>query len=80
MDDAALRLWEDIGRHGFTVSIACGPCGAHPFRWTVTILAPHGEMFDRPYAAHSFSHAIDIALHEIERREWWRFSTAVVPR
>lgn len=61
---------EALGRAGFTVSVCCGPCGRAPFRWTVQVLAPNGEEFDRPFAANDFAHAIEIAVIEIQKRGW----------
>jgi hypothetical protein len=67
---AACLKKELLGRAGFTVSVCCGPCGASPFAWTVQVLSLDGREFDRPYAAHSFAHAIEIAVAEIHRRGW----------
>ena len=67
---AACLQMEQIGRAGFTVSVCCGPCGDSPFAWTVQVLSRDGQEFDRPYAAHSFAHAIEIAVAEIHHRGW----------
>lgn len=64
----AVDRMEALGRKGITISVACGPCGADPFRWTVQCLSPTGEEFARPFAATSFAHAIEIA--ELEARRW----------
>lgn len=61
---------EQMGRAGFTVSVACGPCGPLPFAWSVQVLAPDGREFDRPYRAYDFAQAIQIAIDEIHRRGW----------
>lgn len=68
--DVALLLWEQMGRHGLTVSICCGPCGAEPFGWSVDMMGPDGACLSRPYAARSLDHAIDIAWHEATERGW----------
>lgn len=61
---------EAIGRSGCTISICCGPCGARPFSWSVQVLSPTGHEFDRPFTAHSFEHAVEIAELEIQKRGW----------
>ena len=66
----AIARFEALGRAGCTVSIACGPCGLEPFRWTVQALSPNGEEFARPFAAQSFAHAVEIAEMEIYQRGW----------
>jgi hypothetical protein len=66
----SVALMEQIGRDGCTVSICCGPCGSRPFAWSVHVLNPNGEKFDRPYLAESFAHAVAIAAFEINRRRW----------
>ena len=67
----AVKRIEAIGRSGFIVSVGCGTSGVHhDFKWTVHVLSRHGEEFERPFAAHSFSHAIEIADTEIHARRW----------
>jgi hypothetical protein len=61
---------EALGRQGFTIAVCCGPCGSDLFQWSVQVLSPHNEEFERPYLAHSFAHAITIAEVEITRRGW----------
>lgn len=68
---AALRM-EAIGRLGITISICCGPCGSHPFRWSVHAMNDRGQEFDVPFAAQSFEHAMEIAETEIVARGWYR--------
>lgn len=65
-----LTQWTALAEEGITVSICCGPSGHHPFRWSVQALAPDGRSFDKPYAATSLPHAIDIARIEVQRRGW----------
>jgi hypothetical protein len=66
----ALRHVEALGRRGYTISIACGPSGAEPFRWSVLVQSPNGDEFDQPFAADSFAHAVMIAELEIVNRGW----------
>jgi len=66
----ALERWERLGRAGITVSICCGPSGAHPFRWTVQAMSRIGDEFDRPFAANDFAHAVEIAEIECAKRGW----------
>jgi hypothetical protein len=67
---SSVQQFEELGRAGFTVSICCGPSGEVAFRWSIDVLAPSGEHFDRPYAASSFEHAVAIAVAEIAARGW----------
>lgn len=69
--DPIARL-EALGRAGLTVSVCCGPCGTSPFRWTVQVLSIAGQEFDQPFAAHDFTHAIEIAELESRARGWLR--------
>jgi hypothetical protein len=66
----AIARMEKIGRLGLTVSVCCGPSGAAPFGWSVQVLSRTGQEFDRPFAAHSFIHAIAIAELECTARGW----------
>jgi len=66
----AIGYLETLGRAGFIVSICCGPCGAQPFAWSINVMNRAGEEFARPEGALSFTHAVAIALVEIERRQW----------
>jgi hypothetical protein len=61
---------EQMGRAGFLVSICCGPSGDRAFTWSVCVMAPDGREFEMPMLALSFSHAIEIAQLEIQRRGW----------
>jgi hypothetical protein len=61
---------EVLGRLGLTISVSCGPCDAAPFGWSVVVISRDGQMFDRPFAAHSFAHAIAIAKRESWKRGW----------
>ena len=73
----ALETMVTLGRAGFVVSVACGPCGVEAFAWTVQVLALDGEStFQRPYKAHSFTQAIEIAQREISRRGWDTMTTS----
>lgn len=63
----AVDRMEALGRMGITVSVCCGPSGDDPFLWTVQCLANNGREFDRPFAANSFEHAIEIAELEAPR-------------
>lgn len=62
--------WELLGRCGFTVSVAFGPCGTTEPAYSVNVLTPEGKMLDMPYRAKSFDHAIQIAEKEIDERRW----------
>ena len=70
MSPTAIDRLEALGRAGITVSLCCGPCGDAPFRWTVQALSRDGQEFPRPFAAHSFDHAVEIAEVEIKNRGW----------
>lgn len=66
-----LVSWTALGEAGITVSICCGPSGDHAFCWSVDALAPNRRAaFERPYAANSLQHAIEIAVTEVTRRGW----------
>jgi hypothetical protein len=68
---SSVAEFERLGRAGFTVSVCCGPSGpAAAFRWSVTVLAPNGAEFERPFAAESFNQAVAIAATEITKRGW----------
>lgn len=67
---ASARL-EAIGRLGFLVSICVGPSGATRCQWSVQVLSPSGEEFERPFVAGDFDHVVWIAEREIKIRGWW---------
>ena len=69
LNDLLVRI-ETIGKKGFTVSIAYGQCGNNGLLYSVDVLAPDGQCFDKPYSATSFEQAIDIAETEIKERGW----------
>jgi hypothetical protein len=64
------KRWMCLGELGFIVSICYGPSGSGEPRWTVQVLMPDGEEFDRPFVAHSLTHALEIAMAEITARGW----------
>jgi hypothetical protein len=70
VDATSIETMEAIGRAGLTISVCCGPSGAHAFRWTVQVLSRDGREFARPYAAKDFDHAIAIAVTEVTIRGW----------
>ena len=65
---------EKLGRAGFTVSIAFGPAfypdGGRKITYSVDVVAPDGEGFERPYVAESFLNAVQIAEQQISERGW----------
>jgi hypothetical protein len=67
---AAVARMEAIGKRGLTISICCGPSDSQIYRWSVDLLSPNGQMFDRPFAAKSFVQCIEIAEAEIAKRRW----------
>jgi hypothetical protein len=70
MGERLIDRMEALGRQGFTVSVCCGPSESDLFQWSIQVLSPHNEAFERPYLAQSFAHAITIAEVEITRRGW----------
>jgi hypothetical protein len=66
----AVNRMEALGRAGVTVSVVCGPSGGR-FAWSVDVLGARiGQVFQQPFAAKDFAHAIEIADQEIARRGW----------
>ena len=72
----SIERLESLGRSGLTVSVCCGPCGVDAFGWSVTVLNRDGHEFDRPFAAESFDHAVEIAEIEVATRGWRGTGTA----
>jgi hypothetical protein len=66
----AVETMEALGRAGLTVSVCFGPSGNAGCLWSVTVLSGTCEEFDRPYAATSFDHAVEIAKIESIARGW----------
>lgn len=69
-DSGVVEALERLGRSGLTVSVCCGPAGRGGFAWSVQVLSRQGEEFDRPFAAESFEHAVEIAELEVKKRDW----------
>jgi hypothetical protein len=71
LEQALVRM-ETLGHLGYVVSVCYGPTvtNSSVARWSVLVSAPDGQEFDRPYAAQNFTHAIEIAVIEITRRQW----------
>jgi hypothetical protein len=65
----AVERMEWLGRQGLTVSVCYGPSGGQG-RWSVLVLSRTGEEFERPFAATSFEHAVEIAVNECAKRGW----------
>ncbi len=60
-----------LARHGITVSLVYGPCGkGGEILYSVDVLTRDCRSFDRPYAARSFTQAVDIVLIECRERGW----------
>ncbi len=63
-----IRRWETLGRNGVIVSICYG--------WTrgglafSVFAAARGQEFEKPFTAHSFKHAVEIAETESFKRGW----------
>jgi len=56
---------------GLVVSFAYGQCGKRGVSWSVDVLNLNtAEGFDSPYAADTFSQAIEIAVVESAVRGW----------
>jgi len=71
MSSTPISRMEALGRAGFVISVCCGPTPTEACAWSVDVLSPAtGEAFDRPFAAHTFEHAMDIAEAEVTRRGW----------
>jgi hypothetical protein len=52
---------------GICTSVTYGPAEGFGIVWTVNCLSRHGTDFERPLQAHSFDHAVEIAvLHSIK--------------
>lgn len=68
--DDLLTRFETLGKQGFVVSIAYGECGNSGLLYSINVLTPSGDSFDKPYGANSFEQAIDIAEAEIKERGW----------
>jgi len=67
-----IARWERLGRRGLIVSVVFGPSGASAeCRWTVDVMTRDFQSFDRPFAARSLEHAIEIAEIEAIERGWW---------
>lgn len=63
-----VRLWEELGRSGFAVSVCYGPSRDKGLIWSVQMLGPQGEEFAVPFKAKNLRHALWIARMEIMRR------------
>ena len=69
---SAVDRWMKLGADGFCVSVVYGPCGDRGPQFSVDVLTPDGQSFDRPFQALSFDHAVEIAEIEIGKRGWTR--------
>jgi len=70
IEKKAIEKLEALGRAGFVVSIAYGPCGGHGPEYSVDVMAPGCRMFERPYVARDFAHCLEIAEDQITQRGW----------
>jgi hypothetical protein len=70
----AIRKIEELGNKGIIVSIVYGPMFGKfggLCKWSVDCMhSEAGHMFNRPYAANSFVHCVEIAQKEISERGW----------
>jgi hypothetical protein len=68
---AAVTKIQRLGARGFIISICYGPGGIRGCQWSVQVLSPKGEAFDRPCWASDFAQVVEIAEQEIIARHWW---------
>ena len=59
-----------LANHNIITSVCYGPCGDKGIMFSVDVLTEDAESFNRPFAARSFGHAIDIAYSECVGRGW----------
>jgi hypothetical protein len=65
----AVERWRALGRAGVRVSICHGRSRDDVLLWSVDALSKTGS-FERPFAAASFEHAVEIAEIEAKKRGW----------
>lgn len=73
-DRSLLSIQENVelfAKQGLTISFAYGPCGDKGVFWSVDVLTPEGNMFDKPFLANSLEHAVQIAFAECIARQWF---------
>lgn len=72
MAEPGMERWRRLGAAGLCVSVCYGP-GPWPGRemyWSVDVLGPRRQAFNRPLAAAGFCHALEIAEAEAMKRGW----------
>jgi hypothetical protein len=71
------RILDQMARAGFCVSLVYGPSGnygpageSREIWWSVNVMNPALEFFERPQLARDFDHAVEIAVVHCRKLGW----------